>query len=114
MFNVIEPTSVCAQALYPPFSVGLSPSGGVQSATTSRASEPAVSEVHLRRLDRPDMLHRRAVSLISINATPDEVIYNLQSHDSVQSRFTSDTRADVMSGMSLYVTSIFLIVFFII
>lgn len=59
------------QALYPPFSVGLGPGGGLQAAGSG--CEPAVSEVHLRRLDRPDMMHRRAVALISINATPDEV-----------------------------------------
>ena len=46
-----------AQATYPPFVVG-----GVA----------AVSEVHLRRLDRSDRLHRRAVAVVSIDATPEE------------------------------------------
>ena len=53
------------QALYPPFSVGLGLRPG--------AAEPAVTEVHLRRLDRDGMLHRRAVAVISIDASPEQV-----------------------------------------
>ena len=53
------------QALYPPFSVGLGP--------RPAAAEPAVTEVHLRRLDREGMLHRRAVAVISIDASPEQV-----------------------------------------
>ena len=33
----------------------------------------ALTEVHLRRLDTDDTLHRRAVAVIAIEATPDEV-----------------------------------------
>lgn len=35
----------------------------------------SLSEVHLRRLDSPDLLHRRAVTVISIEATPQEVLH---------------------------------------
>lgn len=34
----------------------------------------ALTEVHLRRLDTADVLHRRAVATIAIEATPDEVM----------------------------------------
>ena len=34
----------------------------------------ALTEVHLRRLDTADVLHRRAVATIAIEATPEEVI----------------------------------------
>ena len=37
----------------------------------------ALSEVHLRRLDSPDLLHRRAVTVISIDAHPQEVRMHL-------------------------------------
>ena len=37
----------------------------------------ALSEVHLRRLDSPDLLHRRAVTVISIDAEPQEVRVHL-------------------------------------
>lgn len=33
----------------------------------------ALTEVHLRRLDTDDTLHRRAVAVIAIEATPEEV-----------------------------------------
>ena len=33
----------------------------------------ALTEVHLRRLDTADILHRRAVATIAIEATPEEV-----------------------------------------
>lgn len=55
------------QALYPPFAVGAR-----QPAVASH-SPPAVSEVHLRRLDRDNILHRRAVAEILIDASPQEV-----------------------------------------
>ncbi len=32
-----------------------------------------MTEVHLRRLDREDMLHRRAVAVISIDASAEQV-----------------------------------------
>ena len=53
------------QASYPPFQVGARP--------TIFNGMPAVSEVHLRRLDRPDRLHRRAVAVISIDAPLQDV-----------------------------------------
>lgn len=53
------------QASYPPFQVGARP--------TIFNGMPAVSEVHLRRLDRPERLHRRAVAVISINAPLQDV-----------------------------------------
>ena len=34
----------------------------------------ALTEVHLRRLDTADILHRRAVATIAIEATPEEVM----------------------------------------
>ncbi len=33
----------------------------------------ALTEVHLRRLDTAEVLHRRAVATIAIEATPEEV-----------------------------------------
>ena len=39
-------------------------------------AEPAVTEVHLRRLDREDMLHRRAVAVISIDASAEQVCHD--------------------------------------
>ena len=53
-----------AQASYPAF--------GVEAALEAGAMK-ALSEVHLRRLDSPDLLHRRAVTVISIDARPEEV-----------------------------------------
>lgn len=54
------------QASYPAF--------GVEVQLEAGALE-ALGEVHLRRLDSPDLLHRRAVTVISIEATPQEVPY---------------------------------------
>ena len=34
----------------------------------------ALTEVHLRRLDTAEVLHRRAVATIAIEATPEEVL----------------------------------------
>ena len=48
------------QALYPPFAVG------ARQPPAASHSPPAVSEVHLRRLDRDNILHRRAVAEILI------------------------------------------------
>ena len=55
------------QALYPPFAVG------ARQPTAASHSPPAVSEVHLRRLDRDNILHRRAVAEVLIDASPQEV-----------------------------------------
>ena len=57
-----------AQASYPAF--------GVEAALEAGAMK-ALSEVHLRRLDSPDLLHRRAVTVISIDARPEEVRVHL-------------------------------------
>lgn len=51
------------QASYPAF--------GVEAQLEAGALE-ALGEVHLRRLDSPALLHRRAVTVISIEATPQE------------------------------------------
>ena len=51
---------------------GRSPELGVGWRCVSDAS--AVTEVHLRRLDNnPDMLHRRVVAVLTVEATPEEV-----------------------------------------
>lgn len=55
------------QASYPAF--------GMDEALEASALR-SLSEVHLRRLDSPDLLHRRAVTVISIEATPQEVLRN--------------------------------------
>lgn len=41
--------------------------------TPNKSLLEALSEVHLRRLDTTDMLHRRAVAVIAVEATPEEV-----------------------------------------
>lgn len=51
--------------MYPPFAVG--------APTAALPGGPAVSEVHLRRLDRDNILHRRAVAEICIDASTEEV-----------------------------------------
>ncbi|KAK9837252.1 hypothetical protein WJX81_001866 [Elliptochloris bilobata] len=48
------------------------PAFGVEAALEAGALK-ALSEVHLRRLDSPDLLHRRAVTVISVDADPQEV-----------------------------------------
>lgn len=51
---------------------GRSPELGVGWRCVSDAS--AVTEVHLRRLENnPDMLHRRVVAVLTVEATPEEV-----------------------------------------
>ena len=50
---------------------GRSPDLGVGWKCVSDAS--AVTEVHLRRLDADDYLHRRVVAVLTIDATPEEV-----------------------------------------
>lgn len=57
--------SFALQAMYPPFAVG--------APTAALPGGPAVSEVHLRRLDRDNILHRRAVAEICIDASTEEV-----------------------------------------
>lgn len=48
-----------------------SPDLGVGWKRISDAS--AVTEVHLRRLDSTDTLHRRVVAVLTVDATPEEV-----------------------------------------
>ena len=50
---------------------GRSPDLGVGWKCVSDAS--AVTEVHLRRLDAADELHRRVVAVLTVDATPEEV-----------------------------------------
>lgn len=50
---------------------GRSPDLGVGWKCVSDAS--AVTEVHLRRLDESDQLHRRVVAVLTVDATPEEV-----------------------------------------
>ena len=50
---------------------GRSPDLGVGWKCVSDAS--AVTEVHLRRLDATDELHRRVVAVLTVDATPEEV-----------------------------------------
>ena len=50
---------------------GRSPDLGVGWKCVSDAS--AVTEVHLRRLDAADQLHRRVVAVLTVDATPAEV-----------------------------------------
>ena len=50
---------------------GRSPDLGVGWKCVSDAS--AVTEVHLRRLDVTDELHRRVVAVLTVDATPEEV-----------------------------------------
>jgi hypothetical protein len=64
------------QALYPPFSVG---ANGARQPLAASHSAPAVSEVHLRRLDRDNILHRRAVAEILVDTSPQEVCPMLRS-----------------------------------
>jgi len=54
---------------------GRSPDLGVGWKCVSDAS--AVTEVHLRRLDAADQLHRRVVAVLTVDATPEEVRKNL-------------------------------------
>ncbi len=61
--------------MYPPFAVG--------APTAALPGGPAVSEVHLRRLDRDNILHRRAVAEICIDASTEEVC--VQRHRSASS-----------------------------
>ena len=49
---------------------GRSPDLGVGWKRISDAS--AVTEVHLRRLDSTDTLHRRVVAVLTVDATPEE------------------------------------------
>ncbi|KAK9823512.1 hypothetical protein WJX72_003333 [[Myrmecia] bisecta] len=51
------------QSSYPAFGVGWKRVGGMS----------ALSEVHLRRLDGDDFLHRRAVAVIAVDASPADV-----------------------------------------
>lgn len=61
---------VYLQTSYPPFELGgLGNSGSPQLAFPG----DSVREVHLRRLDQPDKLHRRAVSVITIDAAVNDV-----------------------------------------
>lgn len=46
---------------------------GLGSSGSSRAVPAGAAEVHLRRLDTFDMLHRRAVAAITIDASPEAV-----------------------------------------
>lgn len=50
---------------------GRSPHLGVGWKCVSDAS--AVTEIHLRRLDAGDDLHRRVVAVLTVDATPQEV-----------------------------------------
>ncbi len=50
---------------------GRSPDLGVGWKCVSDAS--AVTEVHLRRVDESDQLHRRVVAVLTVDATPEEV-----------------------------------------
>ena len=50
---------------------GRSPDLGVSWKCVSHAS--AVTEVHLRRLDAVDQLHRRVVAVLTVDAPPEEV-----------------------------------------
>lgn len=54
---------------------GRSPDLGVGWKCVSDAS--AVTEVHLRRLDAADQLHRRVVAVLTVDATPEEVCTSL-------------------------------------
>ena len=49
---------------------GRSPDLGVGWKRVSDAS--AVTEIHLRRLDSSDTLHRRVVAVLTVDATPEE------------------------------------------
>ena len=66
-------------------SAGYNKGSDSQSVSGLQASHPAVkaiqksllealTEVHLRRLDTAELLHRRAVATIAIEATPEEVL----------------------------------------
>lgn len=57
---------------------GRSPHLGVDWKCVSDAS--AVTEVHLRRLDGDDDLHRRVVAVLTVDATPQEVMHAPSSH----------------------------------
>jgi hypothetical protein len=66
---------------------GRSPDLGVGWKCVSDAS--AVTEVHLRRLDESDQLHRRVVAVLTVDAKPEEVCQEFMTVLSVSSLMQS-------------------------
>lgn len=84
---------------------GRSPHLGVDWKCVSDAS--AVTEVHLRRLDGDDDLHRRVVAVLTVDATPQEVWQVLTDYESlpeVVPNLAVCERLQTPSGMSSRVT----------
>ncbi|DBB03663.1 TPA: hypothetical protein ACH3X3_010990 [Trebouxia sp. C0006] len=84
---------------------GRSPDLGVGWKCVSDAS--AVTEVHLRRLDEPDQLHRRVVAVLTVDATPEEVWKVLTDYErlpEVVPNLAVCERVQTPSGMSSRVT----------
>lgn len=59
--------------------------------TAKKSLLEALTEVHLRRLDTNDTLHRRAVAVIAIEASLEEVLTSCLRFDGVET-CTSQTR----------------------
>ncbi|KAL0037090.1 hypothetical protein WJX77_012339 [Trebouxia sp. C0004] len=84
---------------------GRSPDLGVGWKCVSDAS--AVTEVHLRRLDESDQLHRRVVAVLTVDATPEEVWEVLTDYErlpEVVPNLAVCERVQTPSGMSSRVT----------